>query len=102
MGLDEKFVKFSPRCHFNVEELSVREKVAFAIMIVLFESEKSPWSLRECFLLKGLCVPMMSHPGVEDEGLLLPLSQKNWGSGHGRRGGFRRVLPVGAELLSTS
>lgn len=40
---------FSPRCHFNVEELSFGENVAFAIMIVLFESEKSSWSLRKCF-----------------------------------------------------
>lgn len=53
-------------------------------------------------VLKGLCVPMMSHPGVENEGLLLSLRQKNWGSGHGRLAGFRRVLPVGTELLPTS
>lgn len=45
---------------------------------------------------------MMSHPGVENESFLFSLSQKNWGSGHGRLVGFMRVLPVGAELLPTS
>lgn len=85
MELEEKF-GILHKVLFKVEKLRLWDNVALAIMVVLSRPEKSPWSLRKVFSLKELCVPTTSHPGVKNEGPLLSLSQKNWGSGHGGLG----------------